>query len=171
MVAPFNIRLGAGITLGSGIGINTIPAGGGGDITLTYAEFDYPSGPPLMPGSLQDTNGSVTGTGIVITNPTQSGVRMTGLTAPNLAFVAANLPDAPPPSSPDGRIWTAQWSGGSTYGTTPVAIYYSTVGGVQAILFWIMNPADGSYTIGAGGIYNFPVTLTAGITTTTYFTM
>jgi len=126
MVAPYKIQVGAGITLGSGIGINTIPAGGGGDITLTYAEFE----------SLQDTNGSVTGTGIVITNPTQSGVRMTGLTAPNLAFVSANLPDAPPPVAPDGRIWTAQWSGGSTYGTTPVAIYYSTVGGVQAILFW-----------------------------------
>jgi len=161
-----NITVGAGITLGSGI----TAGGGGGDITLTYAEFD-PSGTPPMPGTLQDTSGSVTGTGIVITNPTQSGVRMTGLSAPNLAFVSANLPDAPPPFSPDGRIWTAQWSGGSTYASTPVAIYYSTVGGVQAIIFYIMNPADGSYTTGAGGIYNFPVTLTAGTTTTTYFTM
>jgi hypothetical protein len=170
MTAPYNIQFGAGITMGSGIGFNTTPGGGGGDITLTYAEFD-PSGTPAIPGNLQDTSGSVTGTGIVITNPTQSGVRMTALTAPNLAFVSANLPDAPPPFAADGRIWTAQWSGGSTYATTPVAIYYSTVGGFPAIIFYIMDPADGSYTTGAGGIYNFPVTLTAGTTATSYFTM
>jgi hypothetical protein len=169
MTAPYNIQFGAGITMGSGIGFNTTP-GGGGDITLTYAEFD-PSGGPAIPGNLQDTSGSVTGTGIVITNPGQSGVRMTALTAPNLTFVAANLPDAPPPFAADGRIWTAQWSAGSTYGTTPIAIYYSTVGGVQAIIFYIMDPADGSYATGAAGTYNFPVTLTAGTTATSYFTM
>jgi hypothetical protein len=165
----YNIQFGAGITLGSGIGFNTTPAGGG-NITLTYAEFD-PSGNPAIPGNLQDTSGSITGTGIVITNPTQSGVRMTALTAPNLAFVAANLPDAPPPLSPDGRIWTAQWSGGSTYASTPVAIYYTASSGPQAIIFYIMNPADGSYATGAAGTYNFPVTLTTGTTTTTYFAM
>jgi len=166
----YNIQLGSGIAIGAGIGFNTTPGGGGGDITLTYTEFD-PSGTPAIPGNLQDINGSVTGTGIVISTSTQSGVRMTALTAPNLAFVAANLPDAPPPFSPDGRIWTAQWSGGSTYPTTPVAIYYSTVGGVQAIIFYIMDPADGSYATGAAGTFNFPVTLTAGATATTYFTM
>ena len=165
----YNIQFGSGITLGSGIGFNTTPAGGGGDITITYAEFD-PSGTPSG-ASLQDPAGTVTGTGIVITNPTQSGVRMTGLSAPNLAFVSANLPDAPPPVGADGRIWTAQWSGGSTYGTTPVAIYYSSVGGVQAIIFYIMNPADGSYTTGAAGTFNFPVTLTTGTTATSYFTI
>ena len=164
----YNIQLGSGITVGGGIGFNTTPGGGGGDITLTYAEFD-PGGTPVIPVNLQDTSGSITGTGIVITNPAQSGVRMTALTAPNLAFVAANLPDAPPPFSPDGRIWTAQWSGGSTYATTPVAIYYTA--GVSAIIFYIMDPADGSYATGAAGTYNFPVTLTAGTTTTTYFAM
>jgi hypothetical protein len=162
----YNIQFGSGITLGSGIGFNTTPAGG--NITLTYAEFD-PSGGPAIPGNLQDTSGSITGTGIVITDPTKSGVRMTALTAPNLAFVAANLPDAPPPFAADGRIWTAQWSGGSTYPTTPVAIYYTA--GDPAIIFYIMDPADGSYATGAAGTYNFPVTLTAGTTTTTYFTL
>jgi hypothetical protein len=166
-----NITFGSGITIGSGIGINTTPGGGGGDITLTFTEFFPPSGPPLPPISLQDPDGDVTGTGIVIDDPTKSGVLMAGLTAPNIAFVSANLPDSDPGDS--GEIWTAQWSGGSTYASTPIAAYYSSaaLGGYQTLTFWILDPTDGSYTTGAAGTFNFPVTLTAGATTTSYNTL
>ena len=165
-----NITFGSGITIGSGIGINTTPGAGGGSITLTFTEFDYPSGPPIAPPSIsiQDLTAAVTGTGIVINNPALTGVAMIGLTTPNMAFVTANLPDYD--TSGNGEIWTANWSGGSTYATTPIAAYYSSsvFAGGPTFVYWILDPADGSYTTGAAGTFNFPVTLTAGTTTTSF---
>jgi hypothetical protein len=115
----------------------------------------------------------VSGTGFTINDPTKSGVLMVGLTTPNIAFVAANLPNNVTFPFSNGEIWTANWSAGSTYTTTPVAAYYSdsAFGGLQALIFWILDPADGSYTTGAAGTFNFPVTLTAGTTTSSYFTI
>jgi hypothetical protein len=169
MSQPYNIRFGSGITIGHGV---TAGAGGGGgpapgDITITFTEFDYPSGPPVM-GSLEDFTATVSGTGITINNSTKSGVAMRGLTSANLTFVAANLPDSTPGGS--GEIWTAHWSSGSTYSTTPVAIYYSTTGfgGVPSIVYWILDPADGTYNTGTAGTFNWPMTLTAGTTTTSF---
>jgi hypothetical protein len=91
---------------------------------------------------------------------------MVGLTAPNIAFLAANLPDSYPGGS--GEIWTAHWGAGSTYSTTPVAIYYSSSGpdGSPCIVFWVLDPADGTYHTGTAGTFNFPMSLTAGSITT-----
>jgi hypothetical protein len=138
-----------------------------GDITLTYTEFDYPSGPPI-PTNFEDFNATISGTGFTITNPSISGVAMAGLTALNLAFATANLPDSLP--GLDGEVWTANWSAGSTYNSTPVAIYYTSnfMGGNPAIVFYILDPADNTYNTGTAGTFNFPMTLTAGTTTTTY---
>jgi hypothetical protein len=139
-----------------------------GDITLIYTEFQYPSGPPANPPNFNDPGATISGTGFTITNPSYSGVAMFGLTALNLAFAAANLPDSIP--GVDGEIWTANWSSGSTYNSTPVAIYYSSASGSgnPAIVFWILDPADNTYNTGTAGTFNLPMTLTAGTTTTTF---
>jgi hypothetical protein len=165
MVAPLTLH--KGLTIGKGITFGAGTGGGGpapGDITITYNEFAPGGGGPAG-FSLED--GSGTGTGIII-NSIRSGVLMAGLTAPNIAFVAANLPDTSPGSS--GEIWTAQWSAGSTYSTTPVAIYYSSSGpgNVPCISFWVLDPADGTYQTGTAGTFNFPMILTAGTTTTSF---
>ena len=167
MTAPYNIRLGAGITLGSGIGINTTPGGGGGDITVNFNEFSPGGGGPVS-FNLQDSTASISGTGITINNSAKTGVLMAGITGPNVTFLSANLPDTIPGGS--GEIWTAHWSAGSTYSTTPIAIYYSSTGfgSVPNIVYWILDPADGSYNTGAAGTYNWPMTLTAGTTTTSF---
>jgi hypothetical protein len=152
-------------TLGSGRGITVKGQGGlGGDITLTYNEFVPGGGGPT---GFNFEDGSGTGTGIVI-NSVRSGVLMGGLTAPNIAFVAANLPDSGPGGS--GEIWTAHWSAGSTYSTTPVAIYYSSTGpgGQPVIVFWVLDPSDGTYHTGTAGTFNFPMSLTAGTTPTSF---
>ena len=167
-----SLTLGQGLTIGKGItfGAGTGGAGPGpGDITLTYTEFAYPSGPPARPPNFEDFTTSITGTGFITTDPTKTGLFMAGLSAPNLAFIVANLPDSRPGGS--GEIWTANWSAGSTYSTTPVAIYYESTGfnGVHPlIIFWILNPSDTTYNTGAAGTFNFPMTLTAGTTTTSF---
>jgi hypothetical protein len=151
-------------TLGSGRGITLKGQGGlSGDITITYNEF-APGGGGPVPINFED--GSGTGTGIII-NSILSGVLIAGLSAPNIVFLAANLPDSGPGGS--GEIWSAHWSPGSTYATTPVAIYYSSNGpGGPCIVFWVLDPADGTYHTGTAGTFNFPMTLVAGTTTTTF---
>ena len=97
MVAP-TITFGPGMTLGAGITVGTPGGGGGpapGDITITLTEFIYPSGGPV-PQNFESTSTSITANGFIIADPTKSGLLMAGLTAPNLAFVAANLPDSSP---------------------------------------------------------------------------
>jgi hypothetical protein len=140
---------------------------GGGDITLLFTEFVYPTGTPVA-SNFQDNTANISGTGFTINNANFSGVAMSGLTAQNFAFVAANLPDTTPGG--DGEIWTANWSAGSTYNSTPIAIYYSISGpnGFPAIVFWILDPADNTYNTKVAGTFNFPMTLTSGTTTTSF---
>lgn len=160
-------KLTSGITLGSGITMTPAGAGGGGlppgDITITYNEFASGGGGPTLP-DFED--GSPTSTGMIL-NSIRSGVVMKGLSAPNLAFISANLPDSNPGGS--GEIWTANWSAGSTYSTTPIAIYYANsgpFGGSPTIIYWVLDPADNTHNTGTAGTFNFPMTLTAGTTTT-----
>jgi hypothetical protein len=161
------LAINPGVTINAGVTLNGYAPSGGpapGDITITYNEFNYPGGGPTGV-NLED--GSVTGTGIVI-NSIYSGVLMAGLTAPNLLFVSANLPDSGPGGI--GEIWTAHWSANSTYSTTPVAIYYTSsgYGGHPCITFWVLDPADSTYHTGTAGTFNFPMTLTAGTTPTSF---
>jgi hypothetical protein len=168
MVAS-SFKFGPGITITSGVTL--YPSGGGGpapgDITLTYNEFAFGGGGPVT-ANFEDSTATVTGTGFITTNPNKTGVLMSGLTTPNFAFVSTNLPDSGPGGS--GEIWTAHWSSGSTYSTTPVAIYYSSssFAGTPSIIYWILDPADNTYHTGIAGTFNFPMTLTAGTTTTTF---
>ena len=167
MVAS-SFKFGPGITLTGGMKLYPSGGGGGpapGDITITYNEFAFGGGGPVN-GNLED--GTATGTGIII-NSIHSGVLMIGLSAPNIAFVSSNLPDSNPGGS--GEIWTAHWGAGSTYSTTPVAIYYSSSTFSlyePGIVFWILDPADSMYHLGTAGTFNFPMTLTAGTTTTSF---
>ena len=161
-------------TLGDGRGI-TLKGHGGGDLTMLYSEFSDPVPSGHVGMLLEDQTGTFNGTdGFTINNglPAQfqgSGVAMLNLTPEHLTFVAANLPDSGPGGS--GEIWTMHWAAGSTYTSTPVAIYYSSssFGGYPAIVYWILDPADSSYhTNIASGTFKFPAQLVAGTTTTSY---
>jgi hypothetical protein len=169
MVAPLTLH--KGLTLGKGITFGAGTGGGGGgpapgDITITYNEFTFGGGGPLY-FNFEDPVATYNSTGFVTTTPNKAGVLMNGLTTPNLAFVSANLPDGFPGN---GEIWTAHWSAGSTYSTTPVAIYYGSYGpgGTPCIVFYTLDPADNTYHTGTVGTFNFPMTLTAGTTTTSF---
>jgi hypothetical protein len=70
-----------------------------------------------------------------------------------------------------GYVWTATWSLGSTQTTTPVAMFYG--GNVYSgpvpgtVLFWVLDPADNTYTTGLAGTFKFPVAFTPGTTVVT----
>jgi hypothetical protein len=67
-----------------------------------------------------------------------------------------------------GYIWTATWSLGSTETTTPVAMYYTGYGYSHGqVLFYVLDPADNTYTTGLAGTFKFPVAFTPGHTPTT----
>ena len=67
-----------------------------------------------------------------------------------------------------GYIWTATWSLGSTETTTPVAMYYQGYGYSHGqVLFFVLDPADNTYTTGLAGTFKFPVAFTPGSTPTT----
>ena len=167
---PTVFSINPGVTINPGVVLNGFASGGGGDITITFNEFVYPTGIATIYNFEDSTPVSISGTGVTIYNPTKSGVFMVGLTTPNLAFIAANLPDSMPGAL--GEIWTATWAAGSTYTSTPIAIYYvgtgGGFGGNPAIVFWILDPADGTYNTGATGTFNWPMTLTAGTTPTSF---
>ena len=163
-------------TLGSGRGITLKGQGGTTGLTMLYSEFSDPVPNGHVGMLMEDQSGTFNGTdGFTINNGLPgagygSGIAMVNLTSEHLAFVAANLPDSGPGGS--GEIWTMTWAAGSTYASTPVAIYYSSssfVGGYPAIVYWILDPADTSYhTNIASGTFKFPAQLVAGTTTTSY---
>lgn len=155
-------------TLGSGRGI-TLKGQGGftGDFVMTYNELGY-GGTGPGEGTFEDMTATTSGFGFTINDSGNSGVAMSGLSVPNLAFCAANLPDSHPGGS--GEIWTVTWAAGSTYSTTPVAIYYvsSGFGPYPTVVMWVLNPSDNTYHTGAAGTFNLPATFTAGTTTTNF---
>ena len=155
-------------TLGSGRGITLKGHDGTTGLTMLYSEFSNPPPNGQVGMLMEDQSGTFNGTdGFTINHglPAQfqgSGIAMFNLTSEHLAFVAANLPDSGPGGS--GEIWTMHWAAGSTYASTPVAIYYSSssFGGYPAIVYWILDPADTSYhTNIAGGTFKFPAQLVA----------
>ena len=161
-------------TLGDGRGITLKGHGGSTGLTMLYSEFSDPVPSGHVGMLLEDQSGTFNGTdGFTINIGTPgsmqgSGVAMFNLTSEHLTFVAANLPDSGPGGS--GEIWTMTWAAGSTYTSTPVAIYYSSnFGGYSGIIFYILDPADSSYhTNIASGTFKFPAQLVAGTTTTSY---
>lgn len=116
--------------------------------TVMFSEFN-PSG--LIPGNnIEDSSGSFSGIGFTINNANATGVSMTNLSSENQAFFSGN-------AYSNGYIWTANWAAGSTYASTPVAMY-TGFSGPGSIVFWIIDPADPSYSSGVTGTFNYPVT-------------
>jgi hypothetical protein len=149
-MATIRIGGGSGTVRIDGSKSNKISFGGGKHV-ITFEEFDPTD---LTPGQgIQDETGSFSGVGFTIVSPGATGVTMSNLTPENAAaFEAIPLRS--------GYVWNATWSGGSTYGSTPVAMYYG-LDGPNSVSFWIIDPADSSFSSGVAGTFNFPVVLSA----------
>lgn len=136
-------------------------------IQLTFSEFD-PSA--LNPGmAIQDQSGSFNiPIGFTMVNGAAgfidgggSGVAMTNLTPENFAAFEANPNNA-------GYIWNVTWAAGSTYPTTPVAMYAGMFGDFS-VIFWILDPADNTYSTPMNsGTFNYPAYFTSTTTPTTF---
>ena len=162
MVAP-NTQIQAGWTVGPGwtVGTSSIPPGG---IVLTFSEFDQGG---LNPGQdIEDQTGSFNPTvgftindGANISGVGGSGVEMSNLTPSDDAQFAAN------PNS-IGYVWNVYWAAGSTYTTTPVAMYYGGPGS-HTITFWILDPANQTVAV-PSGTFNYPATFVSTSTPTSF---
>jgi len=162
--------------------------GGSGGITISGGGVVFGDGgsppPPPPPGTLTFTYGQIiasqdqspgaggNGTGVVIINPVPGGSPTPG--GPGIALSTtssqetyiAGLTPVPGYSTGFGTYngtplqYTATWSAGSTYTTTPVEVqYYPTFAGTpDAWVIYVLNP---SATAGQAGTFNFPVTFTA----------
>jgi hypothetical protein len=128
-----------------------------GGITVTFAEFNQGG---LTPGAdIEDGTGSFNPpVGFTINDAGASGVAISNLSAPNDALFSSN-------QYKNGYVWTARWAAGSTYVTTPVAMYYHSP---TTIVFWIIDPADNTYSSGATGTFNLPVIFTSTTTSTSF---
>ena len=82
---------------------------------------------------------------------------MSNLTPSDDAQFAAN------PNS-IGYIWNVYWAAGSTYTTTPVAMYYN---GANTITFWILDPANQTVAV-PSGTFNYPATFVSTSTPTSF---
>ena len=153
------INITGGVFITGGVTIDASGGGGGGvSGTVTFSEF-Y-DGSQNQTSILQDTSGSLTGTGFIINNgsPHNSGVALTMLSPNNISFFA-NSPDN------SGFVWTVNWAAGSTYASTPVAMYYNQFGNGTYAVFYILDPADNTYQNSvSSGTFNFPATFVSGTT-------
>ena len=160
MVAPLTVgagwEVGPGWTMGSG---GSAPPGG---IVLTFSEFNQGG---LNPGQdIEDQTGSFNppvgftiNDGANISGVGGSGVEMSNLTPSDDAQFAAN------PNS-IGYVWNVYWAAGSTYTTTPVAMYYN---GANETTFWILDPANQTVAV-PSGTFNYPATFVSTSTPTSF---
>jgi len=159
IVIEGGINVGGGINIGSGSG-----GGPSGPLTFTYGQ--------IIASQDQSPGAGGNGTGVVIINPVPGGSPTPG--GPGIALSTtssqetyiAGLTPVPGYSTGFGTYngtplqYTATWSAGSTYTTTPVEVqYYPTFAGTpDAWVIYVLNP---SATAGQAGTFNFPVTFTA----------
>jgi hypothetical protein len=132
--------------------------------------FSALEGPPYIAGStIEDQTGSINSpTGFTINigtggaDPqTGSGVAFTNLTSEQITFLNASSYSA-------GYVWTAYWGPGSTYASTPVAVYYDWFG-PNTLVFWILDPSDETFSTPVpNGTFNFPALFVEGTTPTDF---
>jgi len=68
----------------------------------------------------------------------------------------------------DGYVWNVSWGPGSTYASTPVALYYERFG-PGSLVFWILDPSDLTYSTPVpSGTFNFPALFVEGTTPTSF---
>lgn len=134
-------------------------------VTFDFSVFGVP---PYLPGNqIEDTTGSFNpttgfsiGNGTATAPYTGSGVAFLNLTQDQIDFFNSS-------SYSNGYVWNVTWGYGSTYPTTPVAMYYDNMAGY--LIYWILDPTDLTYTTAIqNGIFNFPATFTEGTIPTNF---
>jgi hypothetical protein len=147
------IQVGAGINVGAGVGLGASGSGPSGPLTFTYSQ--------IFANEDQSPGAGGNGTGIVIINATYGGSTGPGIAlATDSSQQTAIAALTPIPAAGSALQYTATWSAGSTYLTTPVQVEYAPSGfgpGPMWVVY-VMNP---SATAGQAGTFNFPVTFTA----------
>lgn len=160
------ITVGPGISVGGGINIGAGGSAPSGPLTFTYLQ--------IVATQDQSPGAGGNGTGVVIVNATSgpgTGPGIACSTTPAQETTIAGLTPVPGYSTAPGTYvgdplqYTATWSAGSTYPTTPVQVEYNPSFGPNnnVWVFYVMNP---SATAGQTGTFNFPVTFTATPNTT-----
>ena len=142
--------IGAGATVNAGLPVGTI----------SFLEMN---GGTNDLGDLEDSTAVYVANGFTLNDPVNNGsaVVFRTLSTANDAFFDAS-------AYKSGYIWTATWGTGSTYPSTPVAMYYELFA-PESVTFWILDPTDGTYmTPVSPGTFKFPVTFTQGTTATTF---
>jgi hypothetical protein len=155
MVALTGITITGGVNFTGGVSISTGTNFGTG--TVTFSEYYQPGDPQGQ--MLQDQSGSITASGFVINNGQNrnSGVAIHHLTSANINWFTNAVDN-------NGYVWTVNWAAGSTYASTPVAMYWNQFG-LNAAVFYILDPSDGTYgTSISSGTFNFPATFVPGVT-------
>ena len=154
------IELGAGVTIESGVTLGSIPG-----FIVPFSAFTA----PLVPGNqIEDGSGSFSGFGFTINDGAAngSGVAMANVD-PTLFDDFVNSGYFTHTSGVPfntGYIWNVAWGAGSTYTTTPVALYNFNT---NTLVYWILTP--GNYTTPiSSGTFNFPATFTSTSTPTTF---
>lgn len=127
---------GTNIIAGSG---GPSPGPSGVDNVVGYAEMP----PPVTAGgTLEDPTATINSpTGFTINNDGDTGVAITGLTASNQAWFAANYPTVP-------GTYTCTWGPGSTVASSSINVV--TLAGAQ-IVFYIQGQSGAA-------TYNYPFT-------------
>jgi hypothetical protein len=148
----YGIQLTEGVSLGAGVSLGGVTSPPPGILTFTYSRIS---------GTQDTTPGAGgNGTGVVIINPTPGVGTGPGIAlnpdAGQLATILAltPVPAYPPYGGPAPYLYTASWSAGSTYSTTPVEVGYNGT----AWILYVLNPGA---TAGQAGTFNFPVTFAA----------
>jgi hypothetical protein len=133
---------------------------------LPSVSFDFSvfGTPPYIPGNqIEDSTGSF--------NPTTGFTINDGAAGTGVAFISLTnsqntfLQNS---SYNNGYVWTVAWGPGSTYATTPVAVYYNP-GNPGTLIYWILDPSDLTYSTPVpSGTFNFPALFIEGTTPTTF---
>ena len=131
--------------------------------SASFTEFFGP--PPYVPGNqIEDVTGSFNvPIGFTINDGVGhgSGVAMIALSPATLNFFATS-------SYNNGYVWTVNWGPGSTYPSTPVALYFELFGPGTCVM-WILDPSDPTYSTAVpSGTFNFPATFVEGTISTSF---
>jgi hypothetical protein len=114
-------------------------------------------------GDLEDSTAVYVSNGFTLNDPVNNGsaVVLRELSTTNDEFFDTSAYNS-------GYIWTATWATGSTYHTTPVAMYYELFQ-AESVTFWILDPSDGTFSTPVSpGTFKFPVVFTPGSTPTSF---
>jgi hypothetical protein len=143
MAAPLTV--GPGIQIGPGIALGT-GSGGGTPGVNNVIGYDEMPPPVTVGGTLEDPSATVNGsTGFTINDDNYPGIAISGITASNQAWLAANYTSVP-------STHTVTWGPGSTVASSSINV-------VQVPSTWPGGPFV-FFVLGQSGsaTYNYPFT-------------